>query len=81
VERGTVMKTTLKTSLRLALTALAVSGITFAASGKPLPFLARAQPAEASDPVLLPPGTVDGQTPGEAIAANRANATSAFRLN
>ncbi|HEV7694518.1 MAG TPA: hypothetical protein VGO52_27020 [Hyphomonadaceae bacterium] len=76
------MKTTLKTSLRLALTALAVSGITFAASGKPLPFLAKAQPAEAVNPVLLPPGTLDGQTPGEAIAANRAtSATTSFSLN
>ena len=46
MERGPVMKTTIRTSLRLALTALAVSGITFAASGKPLPFLAKAQPAE-----------------------------------
>jgi hypothetical protein len=75
--------TTIRTSLRLALTALAVSGITFAASGKPLPFLAKAQPAEAANPVLLPPGTVDGQTPGEVIASKRfsQNATSAFRLN
>lgn len=74
---------TLATSLRLALTALAVSGITFAASGKPLPFLAKAQPADATHPVLLPPGTVDGQTPGEAIAASRAShgAMSAYRLN
>jgi hypothetical protein len=66
------VKTTIRTSLRLALTALAVSGITFAASGKPLPFLAKAQPAEAMNPVLLPPQTADGPTPGEAIAAHRA---------
>jgi hypothetical protein len=73
---------TAKHSLRLVLTALAVSGITFAASGKPLPFLATAQPAEAAHPVLLPPGTPDGQTPGEAIAANRATgATSSFSLH
>jgi hypothetical protein len=76
------VKTTIKTSLRLALTALAVSGITFAASGKPLPFLAKAQPAQAMHPVLLPPGTIDGQTPGEAIASSRAtNAMSAYSLN
>ena len=74
--------TTIKTSLRLALTALAVSGITFAASGKPLPFLAKAQPAEAMNPVLLPPGTLDSQTPGEAIAVDRAShMMGAFSLN
>lgn len=61
----------MKTSIRLALTALAVSGITFAASGKPLPFIAKAQPAEVSSPVLLPPQGVDGPTPGELIAAHR----------
>ena len=34
------------------------------------------------NPVLLPPGTLDGQTPGEAIAANRATGTmTSFSLN
>jgi hypothetical protein len=47
----------MKTSIRLALSALAVSGVTFAASGKPLPFL----PPEPATPTLqaeplLPPG-------------------------
>ena len=63
-----------KTSIRLALTALAVSGITLAASGKPLPFLAKAQPAEALSPLLLAPQGVDGPTPGELLAAHRAHA-------
>ncbi len=63
----------MKTSIRLVLTALAVSGITFAASGKPLPFLARAQPAEAIQPLLLAPQGVDGLTPGEALAQARAH--------
>jgi len=58
-----------KTSIRLVLTALAVSGITFAASGKPLPFLGHAHVALAATPVLLPPESVDGPTPGESLAA------------
>jgi hypothetical protein len=62
-----------KTSIRLGLTALAVSGITFAASGKPLPFLGHdTQPAMAASPVLLPPEAVDGPTPGEILAEARA---------
>ena len=67
-----------KTSIRLALTALAVSGITFAASGKPLPFIAKAQPAEVLSPVLLPPQGVDGPTPGKLLAAHRAYASGAI---
>jgi hypothetical protein len=57
-------------SIRLLLAALAVSGITFAASGKPLPFLAKAH-APAGNPVLLPPAGVDGPTPGEMLVLDR----------
>lgn len=70
--------TTITTSVRLALTALAVSGITFAASGKPLPFLAKAEPVDATHPILLPPETADGPTPGEQLAAGHAKPLTAL---
>jgi hypothetical protein len=57
-----------KTSIRLALTSLAVCGITFAASGKPLPFMPKAEKAEVGSPILLAPEGIDGPTPGEEIA-------------
>jgi hypothetical protein len=50
-----------KTSIRLALTSLAVSCITFAASGAPLPFLAHAKRAEPQQDILLAPESLDGQ--------------------
>lgn len=52
--------TAVKTSIRLALTALAVSGITFAASGKPLPFLPPAFETTAVPAAPLPPASPDG---------------------
>lgn len=58
----------MKTTLRLALSALAISFITLAAAGAPLPFLA----APASNPPtpsrLLPPGA-DG-APGVATVVS-----------
>jgi hypothetical protein len=50
-----------KTSIRLALTSLAVSCITLAASGAPLPFLGHAKNAEAPQAILLAPESLDGQ--------------------
>jgi hypothetical protein len=44
-----------KTSLRLALTSLLVCGITFAASGAPLPFQEKPKTANATLEALLPP--------------------------
>jgi hypothetical protein len=59
----------MKTSLRLAFSALAVSAITLAAAGAPLPFLtdlnASAKPAPTR---LLPPGA-DGEAHTIAIGA------------
>lgn len=59
----------MKTSLRLALSALAISFITLAAAGTPLPFLnnptADAKPAPTR---LLPPGT-DGAAHTVSIGA------------
>jgi hypothetical protein len=53
----------MKTSIRLALTALAVSGITLAASGKPLPFLTPAHETIADWSAPLPPASPDGEAP------------------
>ena len=50
-----------KTSIRLALTSLAVSCITLAASGAPLPFLDHAKPAKTQRTILLAPESLDGQ--------------------
>lgn len=55
--------TAVKTSIRLALTALAVGGVTFAASGKPLPFLAPAHETTAVLAAPLPPASPDGAAP------------------
>jgi hypothetical protein len=45
----------MKTSLRLALSALAISFITLAAAGAPLPFLGPAVAAPSAPSRLLPP--------------------------
>jgi hypothetical protein len=50
----------LKTSIRLALTSFAVSCITLAAAGTPLPFFAHA-PRTAAPATLLPPASIDGE--------------------
>jgi hypothetical protein len=50
-ERGLAVKT----SIRLALTSLLVCGITFAASGAPLPFMPKPQTASATLDAPLPP--------------------------
>jgi hypothetical protein len=44
-----------KTSIRLALTSLLVCGITFAASGAPLPFTAKPRTTSATLEAPLPP--------------------------
>jgi hypothetical protein len=48
-----------KTSIRLAFTSFAVSCLTLAAAGTPLPFLEPA-PNTAAPAVLLPPASPDG---------------------
>lgn len=53
----------MKTSVRLALTALAVSGVTLAASGKPLPFLDPADEMIAARSAPAPPASPDGEAP------------------
>lgn len=53
----------MKTSIRLALTALAVSGVTFAASGKALSFSAPAHQTIATHSAPLPPASPDGNAP------------------
>jgi hypothetical protein len=50
-----------KTSIRLALTSLAVGCITLAASGAPLPFLGHAKHAKTQQAILLAPESLDGQ--------------------
>ena len=50
-----------KTSIRLALTSLAVSCITLAASGAPLPFLGHAKHAVTEQAILLAPESLDGR--------------------
>jgi hypothetical protein len=51
-----------KTSIRLALTSLAVCGMTFAASGAPLPFMPKAQPVVATLDAPLPPADAGAPT-------------------
>jgi hypothetical protein len=58
-KKGTVVKT----SIRLALTSLAVCCITLAAAGTPLPFLEAAHKAAASLSAPLPPASPDGLPP------------------
>jgi hypothetical protein len=59
----------MKTSLRLAFSALAVSLITLAAAGAPLPFLTHQTTGAKSAPTrLLPPGA-DGEARATAIGA------------
>ena len=45
----------MKTSIRLALTSLLVCGVTFAASGAPLPFMPKPQTRSATLEAPLPP--------------------------
>jgi hypothetical protein len=71
-ETGTKMKT----SIRLALTALAVSGVTLAASGKPLPFLDPTDETIAARSAPLPPASPDGDAP----AAGRAEGVDTHDL-
>lgn len=52
----------MKTSIRLALTSLAVCGLTFAASGAPLPFMPKAQPVIATLDAPLPPADAGAAT-------------------
>jgi hypothetical protein len=70
-----------KTSIRLAFTSLAVSCITLAASGAPLPFLGDAPPAETQQVVLLAPEGLDGQglAPSRPLDAVRAALSSSTR--
>lgn len=53
----------MKTSIRLALTSLAVGCITFAASGAPLPFLDQGHKPTIGLSAPLPPLTPDGAPP------------------
>jgi hypothetical protein len=53
----------MKTSIRLALTALAISGVTLAASGKPLPFLDPPHDTIAARTAPLAPASPDGDAP------------------
>ncbi|MEQ1608937.1 MAG: hypothetical protein ABL956_08240 [Hyphomonadaceae bacterium] len=57
----------MKTSIRLALTSLLVCGITFAASGAPLPFLPKHQTVSATLDAPLPLAGA-GADPGLEIA-------------
>ncbi len=59
---GSDVTTTVKTSIRLALTSLAVCGITFAASGAPLPFTGDAHQQVAVLVAPLPLNTPDTAT-------------------
>jgi hypothetical protein len=70
-----------KTSIRLALTSLAVSCITLAASGAPLPFLGHAKPAATQQAILLAPESLDGQglAPSRPLDAARAALSSSTR--
>ena len=70
-----------KTSIRLALSSLAVSCITLAASGAPLPFLGHAKQAQAQQDVLLAPEGLDGQglAPSSRLDAARAALSSSTR--
>ncbi|MBK8839961.1 MAG: hypothetical protein IPO30_15000 [Hyphomonadaceae bacterium] len=55
----------MKTSIRLALTSLLVCGVTFAASGAPLPFMPKPQTVSATLDAPLPPAEAG---PGAQIA-------------
>lgn len=68
----------MKTSIRLALTSFAVSGITLAAAGTPLPFLGPA-PKTAAPAVLLPPASLDGATPAASAWLDLPGAHGSFR--
>jgi hypothetical protein len=68
-----------KTSIRLALTSFAVSCITLAAAGTPLPFFAAA-PKTAAPAVLLPPGSLDGSVPAASAYLDLPGAHGSFRL-
>ena len=57
-----------KTSIRLALTSLLVCGITFAASGAPLPFLPKPQTTSITLAAPLPPAE-PGDQPVEFASA------------
>jgi hypothetical protein len=52
-----------KTSIRLALTSVAVCCITLAATGTPLPFLEPAHQVTAGASAPLPPASPDGLPP------------------
>ncbi len=56
----------MKTSIRLALTSLLVCGVTFAASGAPLPFMPKPQTRSATLEAPLPPAEAAG--PGLQVA-------------
>lgn len=57
-----------KTSIRLALTSFLVCGITFAASGAPLPFLPKPQTVSITLAAPLPPAEAgSGPTTAQAI--------------
>jgi hypothetical protein len=68
-----------KTSIRLALSSFAVSCITLAAAGTPLPFLAPAHQT-AAPAVLLPPATLDGHQPAAGVYLSLPGAHGAFRF-
>ena len=54
----------MKTSIRLALTSFAVSCITLAAAGTPLPFLGSAPAAASPASVAATPAALDGDLAG-----------------
>jgi hypothetical protein len=70
-----------KTSIRLAFTSLAVSCITLAASGAPLPFLDHAKRAHAQQVILLAPESLDGQglAPSRPLDAAQSTLSSSTR--
>jgi hypothetical protein len=65
--------TDVKISIRLALTSLAVSCITLAAAGMPLPFLEPAPDASVGVSAPLPPASPDGLPPDMPRSANLAS--------
>jgi hypothetical protein len=68
-----------KTSIRLALTSFAVSCITLAAAGTPLPFLG--SPHQTAAPaVLLPPASLDGDLFAASAYLDPPGAHGSFRL-
>jgi hypothetical protein len=68
-----------KTSIRLALTSFAVSCLTLAAAGTPLPFLGQA-PKTAAPAVLLPPASIDGDLAVAGAYLDLPGAHGAFRF-